>query len=399
MRVLIVEDEYITRNFLSSIINWNEHNMDLVGLAKDGIEALNIINKEHIDIVITDLKMPKMDGNKLIKELKNRKFDGKIIVLSNYDDFTLVKESMKDGAFEYLLKVTINKDEILDVLNKAKEELVKDNKLIRDDNIIEISREKLKINEYLERYLKGDFETTLDKELEKKYLTDYVFVYLRISSTSIYSLDKEKKISSFISNVISTCALHINSELLTFINIKKNEYAIIIKANKNSEEVNLLVSNITRNVKQYLDIEFEKIIHKQCNKIEDSLELIEIERNKEDYKINFKVASCRPEIKRIIVYINNNLGKKLSLDLLARLVNMNESYLSRIFKDELGMTISDYIKLIRLDKATELLKQKEMRIKDVALSIGIQDQMYFSRLFTKKFNMTPSEYKDKYIKE
>ncbi len=75
---------------------------------------------------------------------------------------------------------------------------------------------------------------------------------------------------------------------------------------------------------------------------------------------------------------------------------MNESYLSRIFKDELDMTISDYIKIKRLEKAKDLLKQSDMRIKDVAISVGIQDQLYFSRLFTKYFQITPSEYKEKY---
>lgn len=398
MRVLIVEDEYITRNFLSSIINWNDYDMKLVGLAKDGIEALNIINKNKIDIVITDLKMPKMDGNTLIKELKSMKFEGKIIVLSNYDDFNLVKESMKDGAFEYLLKVTINKDELLEVLNKAKEELIKNNKLIKNDNIIEISEEKLRVNEYLEGYLKGNKSLDLEEQLEKKYLVDYTFVYLRVSSTIVDSVEKEKKISSFISNIISTCALYINSDMITFVNIKKNEYGIFIKTNKNSEDIDILISNITRNMKQYLDIDFEKIIHKYCKSIEDTLKVIEDERQEDKYKINSKVALCRPEVKKIIEYINNHLDKKLSLELLAKLVNMNESYLSRIFKDELGMTISDYIKNIRLEKARELLKIEDMRIKDVAINIGIQDQLYFSRLFVKKFNMTPSEYRDKYIK-
>ncbi|MGL5316120.1 MAG: response regulator, partial [Peptostreptococcaceae bacterium] len=165
MRVLIVEDEYITRNFLSSIINWTEHEMELVGVAKDGIEALNIINKNHIDIILTDLKMPKMDGNLLIKELKSMNFEGKIIVLSNYDDFKLVKESMKDGAFEYLLKVTINQDELLNVLSKAKDELKQENKLIKDENIIEISEEKLKVNEFLEGYLKGNIDLRLEESL------------------------------------------------------------------------------------------------------------------------------------------------------------------------------------------------------------------------------------------
>ena len=131
MRVLIVEDEYITRNFLSSIINWEEHDMTLVSLAKDGLEALNIIKKENIDIVITDLKMPKMDGNVLIKNLKEIKFKGKIIVLSNYDDFSFVKEAMKNGAYEYILKVTISKNELLEILEKARAELINSNKLIK----------------------------------------------------------------------------------------------------------------------------------------------------------------------------------------------------------------------------------------------------------------------------
>ncbi len=65
MKVLIVEDEYLTRTFLSSIINWEEENMTLIGVAKDGLDALNIIEKENIDILITDLKMPKMDGKKI----------------------------------------------------------------------------------------------------------------------------------------------------------------------------------------------------------------------------------------------------------------------------------------------------------------------------------------------
>ncbi|MGL5330668.1 MAG: helix-turn-helix domain-containing protein, partial [Peptostreptococcaceae bacterium] len=126
------------------------------------------------------------------------------------------------------------------------------------------------------------------------------------------------------------------------------------------------------------------------------LEIIQNERKEERYKINSKVITCRSEIKSIIEYINNNIDKKLSLESLAKVINMNESYLSRIFKDEIEMTISEYIKTKRLEKAKELLRIKDSRVKDVAISIGIQDQLYFSRMFTKKFNMTPSEYKEKY---
>lgn len=398
MRVLVVEDEYITRNFLSSIINWKEHDLNLIGLAKDGIEALNIIEKEKIDVVITDLKMPKMDGNTLIKRLKEKNFIGKIIVLSNYDDFSLVKDAMKNGAFEYLLKITINQDELLNILKKAREELMQSNKLIKDSNIIEISSEKIKVNEYLEKYLKGEIGLNIDKVLEKKYLTNYNFIYLRVLSTDVETLEQENKLNSFMSNVINSCALHVNSKLLSLIHIRRNEFGIVIKTESNINDITLLINNITRNVKQYLDISFEKILQQECSEIKECLQLIESERNELHYKINSRVINCRIEIKKVIEYINNNLGKKLALESLAKIVNMNESYLSRIFKDELGITISDYIKKTRLEKAKELLKENDMRVKDVAITIGIQDQLYFSRLFTKFFNITPSEYREKYNK-
>lgn len=399
MRVLIVEDEYITRNFLGSIINWEKHDMTLVSLAKDGLEALNIIKQDNIDIVITDLKMPKIDGNTLIKSLKEINFKGKIIVLSNYDDFSLVKEAMKNGAYEYLLKVTISKSELLEVLEKARSDLLKSNKLIRDSNIVEISSEKLKVNEYLERYLKGEKNITIDKVLEKKYLNNYNFLYLRALNTDVESSEKEKKLSTFISNVINSCALHINSKLISLIHIRRNEFGIIIKTDNKIDDINLLARNITRNVNQYLNIKFEKVIHKQCKEIKECLLLIENERQKSNYKINSKVIECRKEIKKIIEYINNNLEKKLNLELLAKVINMNESYLSRIFKEELDMTLSDYIRITRLEKAKELLKDHDIRIKDVAISVGIHDQLYFSRLFTKFFNVTPTEYREKYYNE
>lgn len=398
MRILIVEDEYITRTFLTSIINWEEYDMTLVGVAKDGIEALEIIKKDNIDIVITDLKMPKMDGNELIKELKNKKFDGKIIVLSNYNDFDLVKEAMKNGAFEYLLKVTISKDELLNVIYKAKEELKQNNKIIKEYDIEEISNEKLKVNNFLDKYLKGDKKASIEKNLEEKYLTGYHFIFLKALTLDIETVEDENKLNSFISNLINTCALYINSKFIYLINIKRNEYAIVIKANKKVDDIDLLISNITRNVSQYLGINFEKIIHKYCLNLNESIDLIENERQSEKYKINSKLISCRSEIKKVVQYINDNLDHKISLDTLAKIVNLNESYLSRIFKEEVEMTISDYIKLKRLEKAKELLKQKDIRVKDAAISVGIQDQLYFSRLFTKYFNISPSEYRERYNK-
>ena len=104
MRVLIVEDEYITRNFLSSIINWEEHDMTLVSLAKDGLEALNIIKKENIDIVITDLNMPKMDGYEATREIRKVSKTVPIIAVTAYSFASDKEKIMQNGFNGYMSK-------------------------------------------------------------------------------------------------------------------------------------------------------------------------------------------------------------------------------------------------------------------------------------------------------
>lgn len=398
MKILIVEDEYITRSFLSSIIDWENYGMKLASVVKDGLSALDIIKKERIDIVITDLKMPKMDGNTLIKELKSLEFKGKIIVLSNYDDFNLVKDAMKNGAFEYLLKVTISKDELLMTLNKAIDELNNEKNVIYRNNLSKIYDEKIVVHGYIQEYFKGNKEYKISEYLKSKYLTNYQFIYLRAEESSVENANKENKLSGFIYNIISNFGNSMNIDFISLVNIHRNEFGIVIKSKSTNEDISVLISNLSRDINQYLNIRIKEITTKEYKNIEECLNDLENKYRNQNNILNNKLEFCRPEIKSIVDYIDNNLSKKISLDILSKVVNMNESYLSRIFKDSVGMTISDYIKIKRLEYAKELLKQNDMRIKDVAISIGIQDQLYFSRLFTKYFNITPSEYRDNYSK-
>ncbi|MGL5327643.1 MAG: response regulator, partial [Peptostreptococcaceae bacterium] len=284
--VLIVEDEYITRMFLSNIINWNEHDMNLVGVSKDGQEALDIMKNQSIDIIITDLKMPNIDGNELIRILKNKRYDGKIIVLSNYDDFSLVKDAMKNGAYEYLLKITINKDELINILNKAKYEIIENNKLINKKDIIEVSDEKLKVNEYIQEYLKGNEDTFINEEMKVKYLNKCIFIYLRALSTDIKNSEIEKRLNSFIYNLITNSSIYINSDIFSLVQVKRSEYCIVIKSSNNNLNIELLISNIIRNVSQYLNINFEKVLYEESIDINKCLEIIQNERKEERYKIN-----------------------------------------------------------------------------------------------------------------
>lgn len=114
-KVMLVDDEIYMLNGLKTIINWEEYGLEIVATASNGLNALEISRQLPIDIVLTDVKMPKMDGLKLIHALKAEKPSIKFIILSGYNDFDYVKEALKLGIENYLLK-PINDEELSQTL-------------------------------------------------------------------------------------------------------------------------------------------------------------------------------------------------------------------------------------------------------------------------------------------
>lgn len=117
-KVLIVDDEMIVRHAVRTLIRWENSRFEYVGSAANGVVALEMVQKMQPDIIITDIKMSEMDGLELIKQLVRSHFDGEVLVLSNYNDFDLVREALKCGAHDYMLKLTLKTDEFMSTLEE-----------------------------------------------------------------------------------------------------------------------------------------------------------------------------------------------------------------------------------------------------------------------------------------
>ncbi|GBG05694.1 putative response regulator [Paenibacillus agaridevorans] len=125
IKIMIVDDELFVRIGLKAALNWEKHGFILVGEASNGRQALELVSRTTPDIVITDIKMPELDGIELIKELAVSHPRVACLVLSNFDDFALVREAMKHGAADYLLKVTIETETLLEALRQVASKLGK----------------------------------------------------------------------------------------------------------------------------------------------------------------------------------------------------------------------------------------------------------------------------------
>lgn len=118
-KVMIVDDEFLVRLGIKSLLRWEDYGYEIVGEAGNGQEALEKIEKMHPHIILTDLKMSPGDGFLLIERCRQKYPEMKFVVLSNYNDFENVRRAMKLGASDYVFKLTLKAQELLQILDEV----------------------------------------------------------------------------------------------------------------------------------------------------------------------------------------------------------------------------------------------------------------------------------------
>ncbi|HBF38748.1 MAG TPA: hypothetical protein DDW50_15695 [Firmicutes bacterium] len=121
-KVLIVEDETILRKGLIGKIDWKQYQLELAGEATDGKEALIKVAELNPDIVLTDIRMPEMDGLQFIAKAQPQQPQIRFIIISGYNDFDYARQALRLGVIDYLLK-PISADELNQVLGNVRDEL------------------------------------------------------------------------------------------------------------------------------------------------------------------------------------------------------------------------------------------------------------------------------------
>ena len=110
-KVMIVEDEELILQGIRNIIDWEALGLDVVHMAHDGMEALELWEKEPVHIVVTDISMPEMDGLILLRKIREMDEQVRFIILTGYDEFSYAREAVRLDVENYILK-PVNEEEL-----------------------------------------------------------------------------------------------------------------------------------------------------------------------------------------------------------------------------------------------------------------------------------------------
>ncbi len=181
-RIMLVDDEPLILAGITSLINWEDHACTIIGKATNGQQALEQIIELQPDIIITDIKMPVMNGLELITKCKEENLDFSFVVLTNLEEFELAKKALTLGASEYLVKINLTEESLVHSLNKAKQHY---------DQITACHTNRM-VNSYI--------------EAGKEKITKTFFKKLLLSSEDYVTIDesvlpdKTEKLNSFTDN-------------------------------------------------------------------------------------------------------------------------------------------------------------------------------------------------------
>ncbi len=210
-KVYLLDDEPFILEGLKYIVPWEEYGFEIVGTSSNGEDGFNnIINKE-IDLIITDIMMPKMTGLELISKLKKEEYSSNYLVLSAFQEFKYAKEAISMGAENYLLK-PIDTDELSENLKNIYKKIKKKEENILDKNIV---KNNLLIKLITENYEVGILDKL--KELNIRFNSDkYCCITIEVSDAS-YNVE----------NIITM----LNNKCVSCIGSKSNIYIIADEEN------------------------------------------------------------------------------------------------------------------------------------------------------------------------
>lgn len=347
-RLVIVDDEYIVIEGIKALIARTKLPYEVVGWAYDGIKALEVICELQPDLVITDIRIPGLDGLSLIEAAKEQCPDTTFVVISGYMEFEYARRALSLGVKGYIDK-PISMDKLKDVLQHVekewerlknsevhsykKERLAHDNlKKMVDESILSLTKGD---EEAFRGSSSGVLEQLKELYVELKDFRNELYKYLCVVC-DIFG-EKQKQVS--------------RESLVSYQEIEKIQTC---------EELLKYADRIVSDIGKYIAAD--------------------------------QTGSSHRVILELLEYINAHFNEDIGLNELADRAKMSTAYLSVLFKTEVGTSYVKYLTELRIRQAKKYLKDG-YKVNEVSEMVGYNNYRYFCDIFKKHEGKTPSEYK------
>ncbi|MED4080132.1 response regulator [Halalkalibacterium halodurans] len=387
--VLIADDEIIIREGIRDAINWSELQLTVVAEAEDGEEALELALEHQVDILLADLNMPIMNGLTLIKQLRTALPHCKVIIITGHDEFVYAQEAIRLSVVDYIIK-PVDADQLYEVLKKVCLELTEGQNQTFTAKQLEKNITLLR-EQFCSNWVIGGLT---NEELAEQ------LSFLQLPDTSpsfigVIRCPELQPAQSFMSDLEGQELFRtFEKEVARF--LKDSSF---VKASNQVEGCIYFI--LWGEVEEELFIQLEQKVQETLQlMIVQSYErltgeLCDLPRSFQRCKEKvYNLVEVSQIVKRAEQYMNAHFYQSsLSLETVADSLQVSSAYLSRLFKEQLGITFTHALTKLRIKRAIQLLHSTNLTINEISEKVGYETQHYFSTAFKKVMGVSPNRYR------
>ena len=371
-KAFVVDDEPSVIEGMKLMIPWSDLDFEFCGESSNGRDALQKFGRIRPHLVITDIRMPLVNGLELIDEARKLKLDTEFVILSGYSDFSYAREAMRHQVFHYLLK-PLDKDEIVSVLKRIKSKL--NTKFLADYGFTSEDVETFKASASLSQGLENGAKEAASKD-EGPWWKSIRDSYDEELNTAL-KLMNEKDARKLIDELFHFFKDRQISLYDAGIMVNSCVYHILRIAYERNIKLNTLLP-----VERGEDLSFGKLRRYITDILTQTIELMLEDRRK-------NARSCLYEVKE---YIEKHFTAEISVASLADRVYLEAGYLGDAFSRQFGWSINEYQHRLRIQKAVELISSTDMKLSDIAAEVGYNNYNNFFTHFGRITRKKPNQY-------
>lgn len=355
-KVMIVDDMEVLRRDVKRLKLWGDKSGFIITEeAKDGLEALKKLEENPVDLVITDIRMPNMDGIELLKNIFERKLCPFAVLLSDYTEYGYARQGFLYGAFDYIGKPADEKELGL-VLERIHKGLV--SKRLEERRLVE-----------MQEFIEGTLFTA----------TDIKRIVQLISQGDLNAI-------KLIEDMVESIGNAYNYDISKAMVVLKNAVAQIING---TLEEHIWITRLELGLLKDIDLASTMGWAQIKKTVASKGESLIIAINK------FIGCHDNNKVKQVCNYVLEHAEEELSVKAISERLYISKSYLSEIFRNEMGVPLLEYINMVKMEYAKKLLRDENLKNYEVAYKLGFKDNEYFSKVFKRHIGMPPSEFRQK----
>lgn len=415
-RILLADDEPIILSGLQSMLRWEEYDCTVVGSARNGEQALELIAQLRPDIVVCDINMPLCTGLEVLSRSADNDPAVVFIMLTNYEDFAMAREALRSHAVDYLLKIDLDEEKLAQSIHHAIQECKRRGRPVQAEEYTRVG--DASPSDMIQKYVStlfsqtdGDLDLAVAGLVKRGAANRCAAAALLmdpsgIPNIAVFTAEERERLFQFHYKLVEDLAQKLFYNVGYAIVPQGAEAWLYLWNLESTELLNRFQGKLNSTLGEISQMQMSLLVTEIVSEERLAELRLQLTTLKGEFAIcprsviQYSQHMIRTDyVEAARRYVESHILERVTVQDAATAIGITPNYLSSLFKRQLGQNFIDYVNATKVRHACLLLRGSQHLVYEVSHMLGYDNAYYFTKVFKRYMKVTPTEYQSMTARE